>query len=117
MKLHEVRWVCVWYEADKDTTPSMQMLVAEADVQAMFSSFMKLHVDPGVNPHAGSGRPERMVRFTVSRLKTSGPHWWTTPNLGVREDTDQRPGVEYAEMNPAETEVLYEAFPMAIGRR
>jgi hypothetical protein len=41
---------------------------------------VRLHHDPGVNPHNGR-KTRRIWKITVVELEWLGPFWWSTPDL------------------------------------
>lgn len=60
-------------------------LVIESDVDKLVDASIRLHHDPGVNPHNGK-KAAKLETICVSRLRASGPFWWSTPGLKKNSD-------------------------------
>lgn len=101
--LDMLRWVMVQDE-NYDILHDRIMMVDQLDeyVDAM----VRLHHDPGINPHNGN-ETARIKRISATPLRVNGPHWHTTPNLGVKDSEDTRPGVSY--IGHGRPETLWEA--------
>lgn len=55
-------------------------LVPAPEVELFVAGVLRLHHDPGLNPH--SGRPAaRLVRLEVGTPRLGAGHWWTGPSL------------------------------------
>jgi hypothetical protein len=63
-------------------------VVHKSEVDKFVEASKRLHVDPGVNPHRppGEGKTARINRITVGSFQTTGPFWWTTPDLQNNRD-------------------------------
>ncbi|MFH1631998.1 MAG: hypothetical protein ABIA47_03210 [bacterium] len=77
----DLREVALVYE-DSDIST---YLVHVDHVRRFTDASIKLHYDPGVNPHNG-GKAARIKSVAVSVPRFDGPYWWTTPSLDVDED-------------------------------
>ncbi len=121
--LSYVRWVKIWIgcseSRDEDLCkikPSHEILVCKDDIQSLFDSFYRLHCEPGINPH-GRHKCTPLRRFTVSKIVLRGPCWWTTPNLGVSNSDDLRPGVSFLSQSVCDKEeVLYPTWSIRLKR-
>ena len=77
MDIKEVVAVHLYWEGEFEST---MHLVPKAHLERFKEATLKLHHDPGVNPHDG-GKTARLYQMTASPLQLAGPYWWTTPDL------------------------------------
>lgn len=80
-KLSEMRQVELHYI---DRAPD-KYLVHQCEVRKFVEASKRLHFKPGKNPHNGAKCP-KIFQITVSRLRPTGPFWWTTPDLQNNHD-------------------------------
>jgi hypothetical protein len=55
-------------------------VVHESQVDVMVEASLKLHHEPGVNPHNGK-ETAKLREIFLWKLQRSGPYWWTGPSL------------------------------------
>jgi hypothetical protein len=68
-------------DTPRGKTPSTtRELVPAADVPLLVEALVKLHHDPGVNPHNGN-KTARLVRVRVGTPSLGDGYWWTGPTL------------------------------------
>ena len=106
--LVQVSWYSSFDENDKPTT----YIVAETQLATFMAALLKLHYEPGVNPHNG-GKAAEALCITAAKLQTSGPYWRSVPDLQNNGDPNGaiifdwemsptilwvRPGVELPEV-------------------
>ncbi len=76
-RLRRVEWLL-----EGAATPRAELVPAE-DVELLVEAVLRLHRDPGRNPH--SGRPAaRLRRLTVGTPYLHEGYWWTAPALDER---------------------------------
>lgn len=79
--VNKLRKVILKFEGGKTS----EHLVLEGDVDKFVDASIRLHHDPGVNPH-NAKKAARVETICVSRLRASGPFWWSTPDLKKNSD-------------------------------
>ena len=83
LRLADLRLVEWDLEADTPRGPSPQTnreVVPASDVALLVEALVRLHHDPGVNPHSGR-RTAKLVRVSVGTPSLGAGHWWTGPTL------------------------------------
>ena len=74
-EIADIRKVTVYYFDSSDSH-----LVHKDGVEAFIEAQVKLHFEPGVNPH--NQKPTKKIwKITASALTWDGPFWWSTPDL------------------------------------
>ena len=73
-----------WEHGEKPTVH----IVSEQELQRLIKATVKLHHHPGVNPHVKDrdAKTAQVAKIIVQRLVSSGPYWWSTPNLQENGD-------------------------------
>ena len=67
-------------------------IVHKDDVDRFVQACIKLHGDPGINPHnKQTTAPAESI--DVSEPRGIGYHWWATPDLMKNEDYEEGAGV------------------------
>jgi len=81
MDLSQVAQVLLTFEDNSQQT----RLIPRVDVDMFFEAALKLHHNPGVNPHSGlsTTKLRAMAAYT---LRLDGPYWWTMPSLDTNGD-------------------------------
>jgi hypothetical protein len=69
----------------EDDSHASIYLVPKVDLKKFVIAQVKLHFEPGVNPHNGNST-KRISSIWFSELELHGPYWWSTPDLGVNYD-------------------------------
>lgn len=59
---------------------SHQFLIHKDGIEAFVEAQVKLHFEPGVNPH-NQNKTKKIWKITSSELSYDGPFWWSTPDL------------------------------------
>ena len=57
-------------------------IVHEREVDAIVAASIRLHYDPGMNPHNGE-TAARIWRIRCADFRARGPYWWTERELGI----------------------------------
>jgi len=60
-------------------------LAPAADVDRLVAAVLRLHHDPGENPHSGR-RAAKLRRLRVGTPRVSDGYWWTAPDLDAAGD-------------------------------
>jgi len=77
VKLADVR--CVQWELDGRSAPRRE-LVPAAEVELLVEAILRLHLDPGINPHSGEPTA-RLQHLAVGSHRLEDGYWWTGPTL------------------------------------
>ena len=103
-----------WQESDHPST----QVVRASHLGRFVVATLQLHHRPGINPHNGE-KCAKLAKLTVRRLwkeaskvRASGPYWWSTP--GLRWNDDPRGAKIYYDVTPEECghlpeEVIWQA--------
>jgi hypothetical protein len=90
--ISQLRQVCVYYQGYQQgyqpaqLEPHSSTIILLSDHVGRFAeATVKLHWDPGVNPHNGN-QTAVLGAMTVHELWQSGPYWHTTPDLQNNND-------------------------------
>ena len=80
----DLRMVVKHYQ---DSSHSSEDIVHVDDVDAYVEAAVRLHFNPGINPHSG-GETMKIERIMLGTPHFSGPYWHTTPSL-QHEDANE----------------------------
>lgn len=86
-RIANLRKVTIYWEPmGKESTPAV-FFVHKKHVDRFVKAAIRLHVDPGINPHSG-GTTVRVVRIKVAS-PDPGFYWWATPDLMNNHDYEK----------------------------
>jgi hypothetical protein len=60
--------------------------VPTSDLAQLVEATVRLHHSPGINPHSGK-ETRTLWKIVTYRMEIAGPHWWSTPDLGINGNT------------------------------
>jgi hypothetical protein len=78
--LRLVEWELIADTPGGPSPSTSREVVPAAEVPLLVEALVKLHHDPGVNPHSGR-RTARLVRVRVGTPELQPGYWWTGPTL------------------------------------
>jgi len=64
---------------------SQEHIMQRSDVKKFVEASLKLHFEPGINPH-NKVKTTKIWMITQDSLKSLGRFWWSTPDLMKNED-------------------------------
>lgn len=64
-----------------------EYIVHREQMQTLIDASIKLHFDPGINPHS-LVEAAKIYAIKVARLRAYGQYWWTKQNLGTDKTED-----------------------------
>jgi hypothetical protein len=59
-------------------------IIHKDEVDTFCEALLRLHYDPGFNPHSG-GKTAEIIAINVLRCEPRGAFWWTSPSLDGEE--------------------------------
>ena len=88
----DLRKVTITWVASPDKLPTFtDHFVHKDHVDRFVKACIRLHVDPGINPHNGN-KTDRAANIAVSSPDIDC-YWWSTPDLQNNEDYENGAGV------------------------
>lgn len=84
--LGDLRFVHIYLGAEM--THSMR-IVHQSQVETLLEAMLKLHFEPGINPHNGKKAAE-LMEVRVAEPQIGEPLWWTSPSLGSKDPAGAR---------------------------
>ena len=84
MSYTNLRKIIVRYESDSDDCASnnkndTEYLVDDSDVDKMVTALIKLHIEPGINPH--NKKSTKRIKLILLMKPQIESYWWTSSDL------------------------------------